>query len=213
MALIVKSKGAESEPAPPGNYLGVIVGLYDIGTQQGPYGAQHKIITITELHRKRGPATDSKGRPLTVPTFYSLTFGSMNGKKSRLRADVETITGRVFTDQEAEEKGFDVQDLLGLTYRLTVAPHQSKEGKAQSKITAVMPLDEDDPRPQAEADQVYYELDPTEPIPSGVPKWIAGFIERSQEWVAKHGAPAAQSSSTPTAPAINPDAWGDPPPL
>jgi hypothetical protein len=216
MGIIVKSKTAENEPVPPGNYLGVIVGLYDVGTQEGPYGSRRQIITITELHRKRGPATDSKGRPLTIPSFYSLTFGSMNGKKSKLRTDVETITGHVFSDEEAERDGFDVQGLVGLAYRLTVVPHTNREGKPTGKIGAIMMLDDDDIKPQSQADEVFYELDPREPIPTIVPKWIARFIERSKEWVEIHGKPRAdaEAAKTPTSTTPVPvEAWGDAPPF
>jgi hypothetical protein len=211
MGIVVKSKGSdeEREPIPPGNYLGVIVGVYDIGTQEGAYGAKHQIITLTELHKKRGPATDGKGRNFVIPTFYSLTFGSMNGKKSKLRSDVETITARMFSDEEAESKGFDVETLLGMAYRLTIVAHQSKDGKPLGKIASLMALDEDDSKPSSTADEVYYELDPREGIPKEVPTWIGPFIQRSKEWVAVHGVPKTETGGM--APAIAADAWGEAP--
>jgi hypothetical protein len=192
VGIIVKSKRPEDErePIPPGNYLGVIIGLYDIGTQDGQYGKKHQVITLTELHKKkRGPAVDSKGRIHTISTFYALTFNSMNGRKSKLRADVETITGHIFTEEQAERDGFDVQELVGLSYQLTLVESVKPDGKKMAKIASIMRLDEDDPKPESQADEVYYELDPKEPIPSAVPKWIAKFIERSEEWVAVHGKP------------------------
>jgi hypothetical protein len=204
VGIIVKSKRPEDErePIPPGNYFGVIISLYDIGTQDGQYGKKRQIVTITELHKKRGPAVDSKGRIHTIPTFYSLTFGAMNGKKSKLRSDVETITGRVFTDEEAERDGYDVQDLIGKAYRLTLVENVKADGKKFAKVSSVMALDEDDPRPESQADEVYYEIDPREPIPSAVPKWIAKYIERSEEWVGVHGKPRddGTNSSAPSLP-------------
>jgi hypothetical protein len=180
----------------PGNYLGGIIGLYDIGTQDGQYGKKHQIITLTELHKKRGAAVDSKGRIFTIPTFYSLTFNSMNGKKSKLRADVEVITSRTFTDEEAETIGYDVQDLIGKAYRLTLTENVRADGKKFAKVTSVMALDEDDPKPESQADEIYYEIDPNEPIPAAVPPWVAKIVQRSEEWVAMHGAPKPDANSS-----------------
>jgi hypothetical protein len=206
VAIVVKSKRAEDdrEPIPPGNYLGVIISLFDIGTQDGQFGPKHQIITQTELFKKRPgstivPAVDSKGRPFMVSTFYPLSFGSMNGKKSKLRSDVEVITGHVFTDQEAETVGFDLQNLLGLSYQLSLAEHIKADGKKIARIVAVMSIDAGDPRPESQFNETYFELD-AETIKSGkldgVPPWIARFVQRSKEWISVHGAPRDDGAST-----------------
>jgi hypothetical protein len=205
MGIVIKSKRPEDErePIPPGNYLGVITGVYDIGTQDGRFGKMHQIITFTELHKKHGPAVDSKGRPFAVSTFYNLSFFSGNGKTSNLRADVETITGHVFTDEQAERDGFDIETLVGQAYRLTLVENVRPDGKTRPKVSSCMALDEDDPKPESQTDHVYFELD-DQTIRSGklygIPKWIAKFIERSAEWVAVHGAPKPDGNGSAPSP-------------
>jgi hypothetical protein len=142
-----------------------------------------------------------------IPQFYSLSFNSMNGKKSKLRSDVETITCRVFTEEEAERDGFDIESLVGQAYRLTLVENVRPDGKKLAKVSTCMALDEDDPKPESQADEVYFELD-DQTIKSGkldgIPKWIARFIERSEEWVAVHGKPRddGTNSSKPSLPPL-----------
>jgi hypothetical protein len=190
MGLKVKVKPDDRQPIPPGNYFGVIISVYDIGTQEGQFGANHKIVAVTELHKKHGPAVDGKGHGFTIPAFYTLSLNA----KANLHRDVEAITGRVFGDDDE----FDIEDLIGLAYRLTIVEHTKPDGSKVGKIGSIMRLDDDDPRPKSEADEAYFELDGAT-IASGdlegVPEWIAKLIRRSEEWVAVHGAPKADAGA------------------
>jgi hypothetical protein len=206
MGIVVKSKESEDErePIPPGIYVGGIIGVYDVGTQDGQFGKKHQVVVQTELHKKRGPAVDSKGRPFVVSQFYNLSFGTMNGKRSKLRADVEVIVNHTFTDEEAE-RGYDIQNLLGESYRLNLVESIKPDGKKFAKVTSVMPLEEDEARPEIQSDEVYFERD-AETIKAGkldgIPAWIAKFVQRSEEWVAVHGTPKndGTNGSTPSLP-------------
>lgn len=171
-------KADDSKPReliPAGNYLGVACGVYVIGTQDGgQYGPKEQVIVSFELHKKSGPARDAQGRSLLISNFYTVSFN----EKANLRKDVETITGHGFRVGE----DFDIESILGQSCRLTVAHEEKAGGKKREFIKSFMALDPEDPRPQAEADQQYYECDPSREIPPEVPGWIARFIERSHEF-------------------------------
>lgn len=158
-------------------YLAVVVGVYDLGTQSGgQYGPNHQILVTFELHRKRGPAKDKAGRVFLISNFYNLSFG----EGSNLRKDVEKILGRKFTDAEAKD-GFDVETLLGKACRLQIE-HKTKDGKTRAIIGGLMSLDEDDPTPETESDEVYYEIDSSRTVPDSIPDWIGKLIRRSKEF-------------------------------
>ncbi len=159
---------------PAGNYLGRIVGIYCIGTQDGgQYEPKEQCIITWELSNKKGPVRDGEGRSLTISNFYTL---SMN-EKANLRRDLETILG---ADLKAGDD-FDVESVLGTPCRLSVA-HVEVNGKTRERIKALMALDPDDPKPSTEMDEVYFDCLATSEIPAGVPGWVAKFVERSVEW-------------------------------
>jgi hypothetical protein len=208
-------QGEDRELAPAGKYFGVIVSVIDIGTQAFKHKADRQVVVTWELHKRKGPALDSKGRNLTVSDFYTLKFGEYQGKKAKLRQLVESMFNRTFTPEEVED-GYDVEDLVGEACGLQIV-HEAKAGDANkkyAKIASVFSLDEDDEKPTSELDEVYYEVDPSRNIPDEVLKWLHPMIERSKEWVAAHGQPkgkdgqpkaAASTGGSPARPAASSD--------
>jgi len=191
MALKARAKSHEArELIPAKRYKAMVIGVCDIGTQQFDNGAEHQIAVIWELHSKKGPALNSKGEIFTVSRFYSLKFGEYKGKKAKLRADVEAMYGRSFTDKEAEE-GIDVEQLLDLCCELQIAHVPSKKDKEKkwAEISALMSIDPEDDKPEMVSDSFYYEIDTSKPIDSSVPKWLHKQIEKSLEWIKVHGQP------------------------
>lgn len=183
MAITAKSTGEPRELAPAGNYFGVCVGVYDIGTQPGgKFGPKHKVILQFELHKKKGPVRDSKNNPFRISKFYTLSLSD----KADLRKDVEKVLGRKFSEEEARD-GYDITELIDRACRLSIAHEDGEDGRTYDNIAAFMPCDEDDPEFRPESDGVVYELDPSAPIPDEVPEWVKKKAMQSQEWEKAHG--------------------------
>lgn len=176
--------GEPRELVPAGNYIGRICGVYDIGTQAGGmYDPKHQIVVTWELHRRKGPARNGTGAVLTISKFYTLSFH----EKATLRKDVESLLGQSFDDGSE----FDVESLVGLSCRVQVVHQKKANGDPRDAIGALMPLDEDDPTPKPELDDVYFEIRPDHAIPDNVPKWVQQKVSESLEYGGgkKNGAP------------------------
>lgn len=212
MAILAKTEFEPREFVPEGNYFGVCVGVYDIGTQPSDkYTPTHKVILQFELHRKKGICRGRDQKPITISGFYPLAFGQnqKTKQKSKLRQAVEGILGRTFSDAESRA-GYDITQLLEKGCRLKIAHDKNEKGESlYDYIDTFMPLDEDDPTPQSESNCVVYELDPTTEIPAEVPVWVRKQIEKSQEWLKTHAAgqisPVKFSNATPNNRVIDKD--------
>jgi hypothetical protein len=191
--LMAKDQAEARDPIPAKTYFGIVAHVIDLGTQDSTlYGPDHKINIGYELHTKKGPALDPKGNQYVASKEYALKFSKIPNKTpAGLRVAVENILGREFSEEEARA-GYDLEQLLGLPCKVQIK-HTTKDGKTYDEIAALLPLDEDDDRPTAALDHVYYELDPEGPIPDDVPKWIAKKIQKSHEWLAANGGAGAAS--------------------
>jgi hypothetical protein len=176
---VAKSEGEPRELVPAGNYLGVICGVYDLGTQSGgQYGPKPQILVQWELHKRRGPARDAKSNILTISNFYTLSFGD----KANLRKDVEAMLGKTFSEEEAKA-GYDIEDLLGKACRLQIVHEPKQGGGTRDQIGAIMALDDDDDAPRGELSEAYFEIkEGDRTIPETVPEWIKKLIHRSKEF-------------------------------
>ena len=188
MGIVARQKVPARRPVPAGNYFGVCVGVYDIGTQAGQkFGPRRQVVLQFELHRKKGPARDTEGAPLRIARFYNLAFNA----RANLRMDVERILDRTFSEAEAQA-GFDIARLLGTVCRLTVAHQARPDGSVRDSIAAFHAPAPTDPSVVPEGASRVYELDPARPIPREVPDWIQRRIEASSEWqAARAGRPPA----------------------
>jgi hypothetical protein len=186
-------KGEGRKLVPPGNYLGIVTRIYDLGTQTGGlYGPDHQMIVVFELHKRRGPVRDAEGRPVTISGFYSLRLGVK--KPSPLRLLLEALTGR-----KIDEKSFGVDDsLLERACRLTIA-HEDKGGTMRDVISAITPLDDDDDAPRTESDTFFYEIGPDRSIPDQVPDWAAKMVRRSKEFADGGGGSVEEPAPAPLA--------------
>ena len=193
MGIIARQNGEARKPVPAGNYFGVCVGVYDIGTQPGnKFGPKHQVILQFELHRKKGPARDEAGKPLLISKFYNLAFAD----KSTLRHDVESILGRSFTEAEAK-RGYDISQLLEVDCRLTVHHAAREDGGVRDEIGTFMVCDDEDPKIEPVSDAVVYELTPGKEISDSVPEWVRKKIEACSEWrTAPQARPTAKVGSS-----------------
>jgi hypothetical protein len=171
---------APREIPPEGNYLAVCNGVFMLGTQPGMQGGDPRLQVMLsfELHKRKGPATDSQGRVFTTDAIMNFTFNI----KSTLVRYAGALRGQAFTEEELErekaEGGFDVEKLLGASCRLTVKHEKKADGSTREKIESVSRLDpEDDTPPKGETDEVYWDWTTgAEP-----PRRISYFWDRAAE--------------------------------
>jgi hypothetical protein len=189
MAILANDKGAPRTPIPAGNYFGVCIGVYDIGTHVGIYGPKRRVVIQFELHKKKGVCRTEDGKPITLSKFYTLSFN----EKATLRGDVESMLGRKFTDAEAKT-GYDITQLLGTATRLVVTHNRQPDGSVRDAIDVFMPLDDDDDRPKPVSSAIVYEISPPTLVPDSVPSWLAKKINESEEMKGSSKQPAGTAS-------------------
>jgi len=182
--------GGEPRELPPARtYLGIVNGVYDIGTQKG-YGTNgpvSKFIVSFELHtrgnRKAGPqpARNEKGDIHEISEFVSFYLGSRE-RPSNLLALVEACEGRKLSDDEIK-KGYDIEQLLGKHCQVVVGHSTNAKGGAIAKIESFAAPDPDDEEPTGLLDCHYFEIKGgSTDIPDFVPKWVVGQIKKSKEF-------------------------------
>lgn len=131
MSLMVKEEKS-GEPIPTGMQQAVCAMVCDIGTHRGEYEGRpterRQVVVIWELAEKK-TQSDYAGQPFQASKFYSMSIG----KKSKLRADIQSWRGVPFT--EVELQGFDLERLIGANCFLNIV-----EDGGKRKIHAITPL-------------------------------------------------------------------------
>lgn len=159
----------------PGEHIGVLVGIYDIGTSTtSPYEPRREAILVWELFDGKRTRMDAFGKPVTMFRFTGTTLGP----KTWLRSYVEA-SARVRLDKG---QAFNLDALLGSAARLTVEPTEKRDGKTGVKVTAVSPV-AFGKRFSTVSDQVSFDISrPSCMIPRGTPPYIAKKIQSSYEY-------------------------------
>ena len=131
MSLMVKEEKS-GEPIPTGMQQAVCAMVCDIGTHRGEYegrpNERRQVVVIWELLEKK-TLGDYAGQPFQASKFYTMSIG----KKSKLRADIQSWRGVPFSD--AELQGFDLERLIGANCFLNIVEEDGKR-----KIQAITPL-------------------------------------------------------------------------
>jgi hypothetical protein len=126
MALYAKKQ--EFEQPPTGSSQGVLAFISDIGLQESSFegneSINHQAIFTFELAEQ-----DSKGNSFTISIFYNLLLG----KKAKLRKDLESWHGRVFTEEDLEK--LDLESLIGKNALLNIG----LSGTGKAKIVGISP--------------------------------------------------------------------------
>lgn len=188
MGKVATGGGEPRELIPVRTYMGVVCGIFDIGTQPGgQYGPNAQFIIMFELHTRRGPSKDAKGNIFTISSFVNFYLGS-RARPANLLKLVEALESRTLTDAEIKV-GVDIESLLGKSCQVQVI-HEQKEKGTRAVIGSTMPLDPDDTPPKGELDEEYYEITADRTIPESLPKFIQDFIKKSKEFGGAGNAPA-----------------------
>lgn len=170
MALTVKKpEDKEFQLAPQGTHVGKCYMIVDMGLQDTPFGAKHKIRIGWELPNE----AMEDGRPFVVSKEYTASLHP----DSNLAQDLISWRGKSFTDEELA--GFDVFKVLGAPCMLTVIHNTSKQGKQYANVKSVTSLPKGMEKPQGNNDPLSFSLeDPDEEMFKKLPEWIQKKVNR-----------------------------------
>ena len=198
---VVGSGGSSIAPLEAGVYHGVLVGIYDIGTQNSTYlgveSQKRKGVLLWELVGLTISGTDPQTgeaweRPRTISKRYTLSMGD----KAALRRDVEAVRGSRMSKEDAGK--FDLSSLLGLNAQLQVT-QRVVDGKTYVDVQSEMALMKGQPQAEGETPTAWFHfgavpegsvIDQTL-FPEAMPKWAIEKAMSSPEWVALGGQPPA----------------------
>jgi hypothetical protein len=177
MGLYAKSKSYKV--VGEGSYVGVCVGIYDIGTQKSEkFGnSQHKIILMFELPEER-IAVERDGKMVMLPMVISKQYTLSLNDKSNLRRDLTSWRGKSLKADELER--FNFKKLLSQNCTLQITNEKSGE-KTYAKIASITPLHKSEPYREPENPLRFFSFDEKKPIPLDTPAWIKTLIIASEE--------------------------------
>lgn len=145
MSLTATETGADFELTPQGQYTARCYRIIDLGTQtsnwKGKEKSAHKVMISWELIGKDDPKMqegENKGKPFSVHQRYTVSLS----ENARLRQDLESWRGKVFTNEEL--KGFDLKNVLGAY--ATVQIMHSEDGKF-ANVDIIMAYKGEKPEP------------------------------------------------------------------
>lgn len=129
---------ADYTPAPEGNQVGILVGLYHLGPQEFVYKGEKKIrdevrVTFELPNAKRKFGEDEEEKPYMISKTGTYSMGDL----AFLRKAVEACIGVKLMEGEAQ--AFDPEEALGKACLVNVQ-HFEVEGRKMAKIESVSPL-------------------------------------------------------------------------
>ena len=183
MSLIAKKKAATSiPPIDAGTYVGVCVGVIDIGEQKNDTFNTYsqKAIFIFEIASERVMVEDED-----KPRWLSETYTVSLNEKSNLAKMLISWRGKDFTDDELD--GFDLASMVGKPCQLQVLVVQKKDGGTCNKVAGVFGLPKGFEAPKPENPLMIYQVEDGEnEMFLTLPEWIRERIKKSTEWQTSH---------------------------
>ena len=169
MSLISKDAGSgDFKLVPEGTHLARCYLLTDVGYQETKFGTKLQVVIGWEIP---GQLLDS-GLPMII---YSTYTNSMN-EKANLRLHLESWRGRKMTEKDVA--GFDLRNILGHPCLLTVL-HNSEGPRTYANVTAVTPVPDGLPVPEAVNDKVMFDID-EDADAKHLPEWIQKKIAEAK---------------------------------
>lgn len=183
MSLIAKKKATSSvPPIDAGTYIGVCVGVIDIGEQKNEmYNTySQKVIFIFEVPSER-IVIDDEDKPRWLSETYTVSLS----EKSNLAKMLISWRGKDFTEDELD--GFDLASMVGKPCQLQVLVAQKKDGGTCNKVAGIFGLPKGFESPKPENPLMVYSIEDGENETFlTLPEWIRGRIKKSTEWQASH---------------------------
>jgi len=117
---------------PPDNHPGRLIQVIDIGTRDGDYGPNHRVVLVFELPETSAVFNDERGpEPFCVRRWYPLNLS----KKSDLGKDLRTWLLPSVVEKLVLTKNFG--PLLGKQCLVNVIHEPGRDGDLREKIVAI----------------------------------------------------------------------------
>ena len=184
MGTIAKdSGGKEFEKCPEGNHVARCYQVIDLGLQETPWGAKHKVRLAFELPNELMTEGEQAGKPFSVSNNYTISLH----EKATLRKHLESWRGRSFTDEELA--GFDVKNVLGKPCMVQVL-HTRKDDKTYANIASISSLPKGMEPPEPVNPTLYVDAETISDAEfSKLPEWMQKKINRTGEVDTTHSMP------------------------
>lgn len=128
MSLIIKEDPSEYPLCPDGLHAAVLVDVVDLGKQESPWGAKHKLSLVFETQ-----LLDEEGNHYILAKRYTWSLH----EKSSLRKDLERLLGKKFTSDELLA-GVDLEVLIGMSCQILIV-HNETEDRTYANIESILP--------------------------------------------------------------------------
>ena len=194
---IAKDSGGNFTPAPTGTHIARCISVIALGTQNSPnFPASFKVMLVWELPSEPlvNTATGER-KPMIANKEYTLSLS----EKSKLRADLVSWRGRIFTPEELKQ--FDVAKVLGFPCMLTIVHKTSSQGKVYAVVSGVTGLPKGTVCPERVHPLALYEIEHGKnEVFAKLPAWIQKKIENCEEWLHPAAMEAPEPEPEPEAP-------------
>lgn len=190
-------------PVEPGVYIGICVGVIDLGEQ---YSETFKKFSndVKIVWELVGETVEVDGE--VKPRQLSKDFSVALSQKSKLRAFLSSWNGKQYSDEEFSE--LDLFDQLGKACQLNVVLNETQE---YANIDNLMPLPKGMPAPTTETAFVRWDMDKwDDEVFKALPEWVQDKIKKSTQYQKDHiptdmvdfddQAPTAQTPAAAAAP-------------
>lgn len=177
MTLVISQASTpDFKPIEAGTHTAVISAIVDFGTQTTEWKGVVKDRPQVRFTFSFPDMPLDDGRCMSIGRTYSASLHENSG----LRAHLEGIRGRKFTDEELA--GFDIAKAVGAPCLLNVI-HETGEFGPRAKIASVMPLPKNFPKPNFTGPMLVFDLaSPRDDVWELLPPWQQEIIEKSPEY-------------------------------
>lgn len=180
----MKLKRKKRTTVPPlagGTYLGICIGIIDIGEQynQNFKNYADKLMLLFEIS---GETVNVDGED--KPRWLSREYTASLNEKAALYKHLVAWRSRDFTEGELDTDGdgFDIESMLGQPCMLTVIVKDGDNG-AYNRIENIAALPKGVPAPTTEQELLAYDIDERdEEVFAKLPEWIQDKIKKSTQF-------------------------------
>lgn len=166
-------------PVEPGVYIGICVGVIDLGEQYNENFKKYSndVQLVWELV---GETVEVDGE--VKPRQLSRTFSVALNKKSKLRAFLSSWNAKQYTDEEYAQ--LELFDQLGRACQLNVILNDTGE---YANVDNIMPLPKGMPAPGTDSPLVRWDMEAwDDEVFKTLPEWVQEKIKKSTQYQKEH---------------------------
>ena len=166
-------------PLEPGVYIGICIGVVDLGDQysQKYKNSKRKVKFIWEI-----PSETVEADGEQKPRWISRDFTMSSKENSNLNPFISSWNGKAYSKQDA--KNIDLFDQVGLACQLNVVLNDTGE---YANIETVMPLPKGFPAPETKTEFIKWDMDAwDDKVFEKLPEWIRDQIKKSTQYQKEH---------------------------